>query len=116
MAADRDAVIAKIREHYAALDIPLDELSDLDVEVGVRQLAAAAKEMGSSSEDINKAMREAVKAVSDAARERKGRAAAAAAEAEEGEAEDSAAGNGAAEADDAGEDSAADNAPAEDVA
>ncbi len=86
MAANRDAVIVKIREHYAALDIPLDELSDLDVEVGVRQLAAAAKEMGSSSDDVNKAMREAVKAVSDAARERKARAAAAAAEAgEDGE-------------------------------
>ena len=84
--ADRDAVIAKIREHYAALDIPLDGLSDLDVEVGVRQLAAAAKEMGSSSEDVNKAMREAVKAVADAAREREALAAAAAAEAgEDGE-------------------------------
>ena len=83
MAASRDAVIAKIREHYAALDIPLDELSDLDVEVGVRQLAAAAKEMGSSAEDVNKAMREAVKAVADAAREREALAAAAAAEAGE---------------------------------
>lgn len=84
MAASKDAVIAKIREHYAALDIPLDELSDLDVEVGVRQLAAAAKEMGSSAEDVNKAMREAVKAVADAAREREALAAAAAA-AEAGE-------------------------------
>ncbi len=83
MAANRDAVIVKIREHYAALDIPLDELSDLDVEVGVRQLAAAAKEMGSSSDDVNKAMREAVKAVADAAREREGLATAAAAEAGE---------------------------------
>ena len=34
--ADRAAVIAKIREHYAALDIPLDKLSDIDVEMGVR--------------------------------------------------------------------------------
>lgn len=85
--ADKDAVIAKIREHYAALDIPLDGLSDLDVEVGVRQLAAAAKEMGSSSEDVNKAMREAVKAVAAAAKEREEAAVAAAAEAgEDGEA------------------------------
>jgi hypothetical protein len=68
--ADRAAVIAKIREHYAALDIPLDKLSDIDVEMGVRQLAAAARDMGTSTEAINSAMRQAVEAIEKAAAER----------------------------------------------
>jgi hypothetical protein len=77
--ADKEAVIAKIREHYAALGIPLDGLSDRDVEVGVRQLAGAARDMGTSTEDVNAAMRQAVEAVAKAAAERE----AAAREAEE---------------------------------
>jgi hypothetical protein len=44
MAADKQAVISRIRDHYASLGIPLDALSDREIEHGVRQLAAAARE------------------------------------------------------------------------
>lgn len=56
----RRATIAKIRAHYASLGIPLDELSDRQIELGVRQLAAAARESGMSKEDAAEAMRKAV--------------------------------------------------------
>ena len=56
----RKAAIAKIREHYASLGIPLDELSDRQIELGVRQLAAAARESGMSKEEAQEAMRKAV--------------------------------------------------------
>jgi len=56
----RRATIAKIRAHYAGLGIPLDELSDRQIELGVRQLAAAARESGMSKEDAAEAMRKAV--------------------------------------------------------
>lgn len=56
----RKATIAKIRAHYASLGIPLDELSDRQIELGVRQLAAAAREAGMSKEEAADAMRKAV--------------------------------------------------------
>jgi alcohol dehydrogenase YqhD (iron-dependent ADH family) len=56
----RKAAIAKIREHYSSLGIPLDELSDRQIELGVRQLAAAARESGMSKEEAQEAMRKAV--------------------------------------------------------
>lgn len=60
MNQQKAATIALIREHYADLGIPLDELSDTDIELGVRQLAAAAKEAGTGTEAANQAMRQAV--------------------------------------------------------
>jgi len=59
-AEKRKATIAKIRAHYASLGIPLDELSDRQIELGVRQLAAAAREAGMSKEEAADAMRRAV--------------------------------------------------------
>ena len=56
----RRAAIARIREHYARLGISLDELSDRDIELGVRQLAHAAREAGMSSDEATEAMRKAV--------------------------------------------------------
>ena len=56
----RKATIAKIREHYANLGIPLDELSDRQIELGVRQLAFAAREAGMSGDEATEAMRKAV--------------------------------------------------------
>ena len=56
----RAAMIKKIREHYADLGIPLDDLSDRQIELGVRQLAAAARESGMSKEEAQEAMRKAV--------------------------------------------------------
>ena len=56
----RRATIAKIRAHYARLGIPLDDLSDRQIELGVRQLAAAARESGMSKEEATEAMRKAV--------------------------------------------------------
>lgn len=60
--ADKQAVIARIRDHYANLGIPLDALSDRDIEHGVRQLAAAAKDAGTGSKEATEAMRAAVEA------------------------------------------------------
>lgn len=60
--AEKQAVIARIREHYAELGIPLDALSDREIEHGVRQLAAAARDAGTGSEEATAAMRAAVKA------------------------------------------------------
>lgn len=57
---DRKAMITKIREHYAGLGIPLDDLSDRQIELGVRQLAAAARESGMSKDEAQEAMRKAV--------------------------------------------------------
>ena len=62
MPADKQAVIARIRDHYAALGIPLDALSDRDIEHGVRQLASAAREAGTDKEAATEAMRAAVEA------------------------------------------------------
>lgn len=62
MAADKQAVIARIRDHYANLGIPLDALSDRDIEYGVRQLASAAREAGTNPEAATEAMRAAVEA------------------------------------------------------
>jgi IS4 transposase len=56
----RRATIAKIRAHYANLGIPLDELSDRQIELGVRQLAHAAREAGMTGEEATEAMRRAV--------------------------------------------------------
>lgn len=56
----RKAAIAKIRAHYANLGIPLDDLSDRQIELGVRQLAHAAREAGMSKEEATDAMRKAV--------------------------------------------------------
>lgn len=56
----RKEVITKIRTHYANLGIPLDDLSDRQIELGVRQLAAAARESGMSKEEAQEAMRKAV--------------------------------------------------------
>lgn len=56
----RKATIAKIRAHYSNLGIPLDDLSDRQIELGVRQLAAAARESGMSKEEATEAMRKAV--------------------------------------------------------
>ena len=53
-------MITRIREHYAGLGIPLDDLSDRQIELGVRQLAAAARESGMSKEEAQEAMRKAV--------------------------------------------------------
>jgi hypothetical protein len=66
-AETRDAVIAKIRAHYASKGIPLDDLSDRQIELGVRQLAVASREAGMSQEQVTEAMR---KAVEDAKRKR----------------------------------------------
>lgn len=60
--ADKQAVINKIREHYGALGIPLDALSDREIELGVRQLADAAREAGTGSKEATKAMRLAAEA------------------------------------------------------
>lgn len=59
---DKAELISRIRAHYAALGIPLDALSDREVELGVRQLAAAAREAGTGSEQATEAMRQAVEA------------------------------------------------------
>lgn len=56
----RKELITRIREHYAGLGIPLDDLSDRQIELGVRQLAAAARESGMSKEEAQEAMRKAV--------------------------------------------------------
>ncbi len=56
----RMAAIFKIREHYSQLGIPLDDLSDRQIEIGVRQLAAAARESGMTKEEAQEAMRKAV--------------------------------------------------------
>ena len=56
----RKAAIAKIREHYSKVGIPLDDLSDRQIEIRVRQLAAAARESGMSKEEAQEAMRKAV--------------------------------------------------------
>lgn len=60
--ADKSAVIARIRDHYGSLGIPLDSLSDREIELGVRQLAEAAREAGMGSEGATEAMRRAVEA------------------------------------------------------
>lgn len=57
--ADKSAVIARIREHYGSLGIPLDALSDREIELGVRQLADAAREAGTGSAEATEAMRRA---------------------------------------------------------
>jgi hypothetical protein len=59
-AETRRATIAKIREHYAKLGIPLDDLSDRQIELGVRQLAHAAREAGMTGDEATEAMRKAV--------------------------------------------------------
>lgn len=56
----RRETIAKIRAHYANLGIPLDELSDRQIELGVRQLAHAAREAGMTGDEATEAMRRAV--------------------------------------------------------
>jgi hypothetical protein len=56
----RRATIAKIRAHYANLGIPLDDLSDRQIELGVRQLAHAAREAGMTGDEATEAMRRAV--------------------------------------------------------
>lgn len=56
----RAAVVAKIREHYSSLGIPLDDLSDRQIELGVRQLAVAAREAGMTNGEATEAMRKAV--------------------------------------------------------
>ncbi len=56
----RKELIAKIRAHYSNIGIPLDELSDRQIELGVRQLAAAARESGMSAEEATEKMRQAV--------------------------------------------------------
>ncbi|MBK5116271.1 MAG: hypothetical protein JJE23_05050 [Thermoleophilia bacterium] len=60
--ADKQVVIRRIREHYAALGIPLDALSDREIEHGVRQLAAAVREAGTGADAATDAMRAAVEA------------------------------------------------------
>lgn len=85
MNQQKQATIALIRKHYADLGIPLDELSDKDIELGVRQLAAAAKEAGTGTEAANTAMRQAVEIAKQQKTEQQAAAdAAAAAEADEG--------------------------------
>jgi predicted nucleotide-binding protein (sugar kinase/HSP70/actin superfamily) len=64
-AETRRATIAKIREHYAKLGIPLDELSDRQIELGVRQLAHAAREAGMTGEEATEAMRKAVQSAKE---------------------------------------------------
>ena len=59
---EKQAVIARIRDHYEKLGIPLDALSDRDIEYGVRQLAAAARDSGTGSKEATAAMRAAVEA------------------------------------------------------
>jgi len=66
-AETRDAVIAKIRAHYARMGIPLGDLTDREIELGVRQLAVAAREAGMTKEQVTEAMR---KAVAEAKRKR----------------------------------------------
>ena len=61
----RRATIAKIRAHYAKLGIPLDDLSDRQIELGVRQLAHAAREAGMTGEDATEAMRRAVESAKE---------------------------------------------------
>ncbi len=61
----RRATIAKIRAHYAKLGIPLDDLSDRQIELGVRQLAHAAREAGMTGEEATEAMRRAVESAKE---------------------------------------------------
>ncbi len=56
----RKELIAKIRAHYGSIGIPLDDLTDRQIELGVRQLAAAAREAGMSAEEATEKMRQAV--------------------------------------------------------
>lgn len=84
--SQKQAVITRIREHYASLGIPLDALSDREIELGVRQLAAAAREAGTGGEEATEAMRRAVEIAKRDARER--------AEAEAAAKADAGAGNG----------------------
>lgn len=72
--------IARIRAHYASLGIPLDELTDHQIELGVRQLASAAKEAGTGTEAADRAMRDAVEIAKQQKAERQAAADAAAAE------------------------------------
>lgn len=59
---ERQEIIARIRDHYAREGIPLDALTDREIELGVRQLAAAAREAGTGSKEAAAAMRAAVEA------------------------------------------------------
>lgn len=59
----KKAAITKIREYYTSKGIPLDDLSDRQVELGVRQLAYAAREAGMSADEATEAMRKAVENV-----------------------------------------------------
>ena len=61
----RRATIAKIRAHYAKLGIPLDDLSDRQIELVVRQLAHAAREAGMTGEEATEAMRRAVESAKE---------------------------------------------------
>lgn len=60
--SQKEQVISRIREHYKELGIPLDSLSDREIEYGVRQLAAAARDSGTGSKEATEAMRQAVEA------------------------------------------------------
>ena len=60
--SQKEQVISRIREHDKALGIPLDSLSDREIEHGVRQLAAAARESGTGSKEATEAMRQAAEA------------------------------------------------------
>ncbi len=60
--ADKQSLIARIRDHYGELGIPLDALSDREIEMGVRQLAAAGREAGTGSKEATAALRAPVEA------------------------------------------------------
>lgn len=68
--ADRTAIIKAIRAHYGKLGIPLDALSDQEIEMGVRQLADAARESNTTQEQVLAAMRRAVEIAREQAAER----------------------------------------------
>jgi 2-phospho-L-lactate transferase/gluconeogenesis factor (CofD/UPF0052 family) len=83
-----EKVIAAIRRHYEAQGISLEHLDDRQIELGVRQLAAAARESGMTSEEATEKMREAVVQLERSKAEKAAAAAAAldAEDADEGEA------------------------------
>lgn len=70
-----EKVIAAIRRHYEEEGISLEHLDDRQIELGVRQLAAAARESGMTSEEATEKMREAVTQLERSKAERAAKAA-----------------------------------------
>ncbi len=82
-----EKVIAAIRGHYETQGISLEGLDDRQIEMGVRQLAAAAREAGMSSDEATERMRDAVAQLERSQAEKAAARAAAEQEAEAAEAD-----------------------------